>query len=77
MSLKQCSTRGVHAASPTLLTKTRFKLDRTRKENIVLKVDVPVQVVLKLPETIEECVIGRAGIFGGNEIPAQTTDLGE
>ena len=38
---------------------------------------MPVQVALKFSVSVEESVVRRTGIFGRDEIAAQTTDLGD
>src|SRR5438477_11811800 len=58
-----------------LLTFGSFKLDCTREKNVVFEMHMPVQIVFKFPESVEERVVHRAGIFGCDEIAAQAADL--
>jgi len=61
----------------TLLTAGRLEFDRAREQDVIFEMNMPVQIVLKLFEPLEEGTIGRTGIFRRVKITAQTTDLGE
>ena len=47
-----------------------LKINSAWKEDVVLKVNVLVEIVLKVFEPVIERVIGRAGIGGGNKVVA-------
>ena len=40
-----------------------FHLNRTRKQNVVLQMDVLMKILLKFFEAIVKCVKGRAGVM--------------
>ena len=58
-----------------LLTGQILQFDGTRKENVVLKMDVLMQVLLEFPQAVIERMEGRAGIRWGGETSTQTADF--
>ena len=61
----------------TLLTSGRLKFDGAWKQVVVLEMNMPVQIALKLSEPFEEAMVSCTSIFRCLEIAAQTTDLGQ
>lgn len=61
----------------TLLIARRLEFDCAWEEDVVLEMNVPVQIALKLPQPFEEGAVRRTGIFRCVEIATQTANLGE
>src|SRR5271169_5262375 len=58
-----------------LLPAKSFHFHGTRKEDVVFKVDVLMQVLLEFPQTVVERVKGGAGILWSSEVPAKAVDF--
>ena len=52
-----------------------FQLDRPRKQDIVLEMDVLVKVLLEILQPVIERVVGRARIVGCSEVVAQAANF--
>ncbi len=62
-----------------VLRREQFLLerDRLREQNVVFKMDVPMEIFFKLPEFLERDAIGGTGVIRRNVVVGQGSDLGK